>query len=150
MKTAIITIGDQEEEEVKLFVKKADGDINGLKEYIEKEVFRKRKVTGYKEKEIVYLDYAEILYIDSMNGKQTIHSIQGEFFTPKRMYELEDMLGLPMFRISKSVIVNLEKVKCYVPCANGVMEARLLGGDSVYISRRYLKAVMERVRGERV
>ncbi len=59
MKTTIITIGDQEEE-AKLFVKKADGDIKGLKEYIEKEVFRKRKVTGYKE--IVYLDYAEILY----------------------------------------------------------------------------------------
>lgn len=68
----------------------------------------------------------------------------------QNFYELEDMLGLPMFRISKSVIVNLEKVERYVPCANGVMEARLLDGRSVYISRRYLKLVMERVRGEGV
>ena len=148
MKTMIKIIGQNEEEIAKLFVRKLDGDVKGLEEYIQREAFRRRRLTGYREREIVYLDYTEIFYIDSMEGRQTIHSVRGEFVSPKRLYELEEEMRMPMFRISKSVILNLEKVERYIPRANGVMEAKLTNGTSVYISRRYLKAVMERVKGE--
>lgn len=149
MKTMIKIISQNEEEMAKLFVRNLDGDVKGLEEYIQRETFRKRRLAGYKEREIVYLDYAEVFYIDSLEGRQTIHSVKGEFVSPKRLYELEEELRLPMSRISKSVILNLEKVERYIPRANGVMEAKLMDGTSVYISRRYLKAVMERVKGER-
>lgn len=48
-------------------------------------------------------------------------------------------------RISRSVILNLDRVKRYRPLINGLMEVKLENGELVYISRKYLREVRDRI-----
>lgn len=55
------------------------------------------------------------------------------------------MLPSSFLRISRSVILNLDRVKRYRPLINGLMEVKLENGELVYISRKYLREVRDRI-----
>ena len=46
------------------------------------------------------------------------------------------------------MILNTDQVKVYRPLANGLMAAELGDGQVVYISRKYLKELLLRLRQE--
>lgn len=63
----------------------------------------------------------------------------------KRLYELERLLPPGFIRISKSVIMNMDRVTAYRPMVNGLMAASFPNNDIVYISRKYLKDVRSHI-----
>ena len=46
---------------------------------------------------------------------------------------------------SRSVLLNLDRVTRYRPLINGLMEVKLENGELVYISRKYLREVRDRI-----
>lgn len=46
--------------------------------------------------------------------------------------------GTDFFRVSKSVILNLSKVKSFSPSFNGRFEAVMKNGERIMISRQYV------------
>ena len=50
-------------------------------------------------------------------------------------------------RISKSVVVNLMKIKALKPAMNGRFSAVLSNGEEVIISRKYVPCLKEKIRG---
>ena len=74
-----------------------------------------------------------------------IHTKSDVYEYKNRLYELEKILPWKFIRISKSTILNLEKVLVYNPKLNGLMEVKLKNSDITYISRKYLKEVRNRI-----
>ena len=62
-----------------------------------------------------------------------------------RLYELDESLGAYFSRISKSMIVNLKKIKCVRSELSGRMEATLLNDEKITISRTYVKEIKRRL-----
>ena len=64
----------------------------------------------------------------------------------KAMYELEErFVGTDFLRVSKSVIMNLSKVKSLSPAFNGRFEATMKNGEKVIVSRQYVPVLKEKL-----
>ena len=96
-------------------------------------------------KELHRSDSDTVFYVESVREIQSIHTADEVYETRERLYVLEKLLPASFIRISRSVILNLDKVRLYRPILNGLMEAGLENGESVYISRKYLKEVRDRI-----
>lgn len=95
--------------------------------------------------EIHRVKSSDIFYVESVQEVQLIHAEGDVLETRERLYVLEKMLPSSFLRISRSVILNLDRVKRYRPLINGLMEVKLENGELVYISRKYLREVRDRI-----
>ena len=65
-----------------------------------------------------------------------------------KLYELEDLLkNNSFFRVSKSMIVNLMKITSVRPALNGRFSAILKNGEEIIISRKYVPALKQILKG---
>ncbi|MBO0322662.1 response regulator transcription factor [Muricauda sp. CAU 1633] len=89
------------------------------------------------QRKTVKLDLSEILYLESLNDKVTIHTSTGEIQTTQRIGYLEEKLPNNKFvRIHRSFIVALEKVSAF----NTIMAE--VGGKELPIGRNYRSHAM--------
>lgn len=88
---------------------------------------------------------ATIYYIESVDKRTYIYTKDNCYETKYRLYELEEMLGSYFVRCSKAMIVNLRKVRKVKSELNGRMNATMLNGEQVVISRNYVKEVKRRL-----
>lgn len=146
MRTEIKVISEEQEERAELFIRKEDKEIQELARYLEMEQFRHGILVCQKGKDICRLHMRAIYYIESLQEIQYIHTEKEVYTTKQRLYSLERELPEGFVRISKSVILNMEKVKEYRPVMGGMMMAELANGEKTYISRKYLKELREKIR----
>lgn len=60
----------------------------------------------------------------------------------QRLYELEMILSDRDFiRISKSVIININKIKSLKPEINRTILATMYNGEQLFVSRKYVPAI---------
>lgn len=93
------------------------------------------------------MDYGEslmlgtdlIYYAESVDKKTFIYTKDMCYETKHRLYELEEILSGNFFRCSKSLIINIRKIKAVKSELNGRMIAELLNGEQIVISRNYVK-----------
>jgi DNA-binding LytR/AlgR family response regulator len=65
----------------------------------------------------------------------------------QKLYEIESRYGeSDFFRASKSVIVNLSKIKYISPAYGGRFEACLDNGEKVVISRQYVPELRKKLK----
>ena len=84
----------------------------------------------------------EILYIESVDKKTFLYTTGHILQTEKRLYELEELLDeKTFFRCSKSVIINLDKIKSLKPEVTRNILATLENDEVIVISRRYVRAL---------
>ena len=106
-------------------------------------VLNKLKTQGsmliaYIGNEIHRVSPADILYIETVDNKTFLYGEKNVYETKQKLYEL-DKLAMPDFlRISKSAIINLSKIKFLIPSISGRLEAVLINGERVIISRQYV------------
>ena len=86
-----------------------------------------------------------VYYIESVDKKSFVYTKQGCYDTKYRLYELEVMLGGYFMRCSKSMIINLKKVRNVKSQISGRIDATLLNDEVVVISRGYVKEVKRRL-----
>lgn len=96
---------------------------------------------GYKENATYKVPVVDIFYIDSVGNKTFMYCLGQVYEAREKLYEIE-ALDLPNFlRISKSTILNLRKIDHLKPALSGRLEATLINGEKVIISRNYVKAL---------
>ena len=84
----------------------------------------------------------DIYYIESVDKKVFIYCEKDVFQSNLKLYELETMLSHAGFvRISKSMILNIEKLKGLKTLVNSRLEAILSNGESICVTRKYLKDI---------
>lgn len=87
--------------------------------------------------EKVVLPVRDILRIYTENQKVMLQDAKGIYSTQEKLYELEERLDEnQFFRISKSEIVNLKKIKRLDLSITGTIKVILSDGTETYTSRR--------------
>ncbi len=73
------------------------------------------------------------------------------FETHKKLYELEEVLGGSFLRISKSAIVNLNRIYAIQRSLTASSEIAFQGTHKrIYVSRAYYKALKEKLEEKRL
>ena len=101
---------------------------------------------AYDGNEIHRLRPAGIYYIDAVDNKTFIYLKDKVYESKQKLYELEQALANSDFlRVSKSVILNLSKIKSLSPALSGRFEALLDNGERIIISRQYMSDLKKRL-----
>ncbi len=103
-------------------------------------------ILGSKNNEMFRLSVKNIFYIESVDNKTFIYDKDSVYQSKLKLYELENQLDeTKMFRCSKAMIVNLGKIRSVSPSLNGKLDAKLVNGETVVISRQYVQSLKKRL-----
>lgn len=141
MKVNIIVEPDLEEDYVEIHVGALSDEVTRLSEFIEN---RRSVITGIDEYErIVLIDEADIVALHAENKWCRIFTDTANYTCRKRLYKIENILCKDFMRISKSIIVNLQKIENVEAVFNGMLLLRMKNGSKEYVSRTYLPKMKE-------
>ena len=138
-------IGETEKEYIEIGCHRRDERINEIVRFIRS---RQGILTGTKDDRQYSILLPDILYIEAVDEKTFIY-LQNECYeSNRRLYEFEEVLSTRNFaRISKSVVVNLMKIRSIKPSLNGRFSCVLTNGEQVIISRKYVPDIREKLKG---
>ena len=101
-----------------------------------------RKIQAKRNNETCFVDSLDVLYFESVDNRTFLYTVKDVMEVKLRLYELETFLSEKDFiRISKSQIVNINKIKALKPELNRTILATMCSGEQLYISRKYVKAI---------
>ncbi len=136
MKIIIEDIGPEEEEAVIIRCREVDEAVLQLVNALK---VKKEKLTVRQGEKILQIEPGNIYYIEAVDNKVFLYLENSVYETRMKLYELERRFaGTDFFRVSKSVILNLAKVRSFTPGFNGRFEALMRNGERVGISRQYV------------
>ena len=98
-----------------------------------------------KDKSTYFCKLTQIYYIESVDKRTYVYTKDDCYESRDRLYELEEKLGTYYIRRSKSMIVNLRKIRNVSAEPGGRMVAVLLNAERVVISRSYVKEIKRRL-----
>lgn len=97
-----------------------------------------------KDNEEYFVPVRDIYYVESVDKKTFIYCEKDVFRSSYKLYELEEILsGAGFVRVSKSTILNIEKLTGVKTIVNSRLEAMLSNGERVCVTRKYLKDIKE-------
>lgn len=101
-------------------------------------------ILGRKDNEEYAIPVSDIYYVESVDKKTFVYCETEVFQSNSKLYELENSLPRENFvRVSKSTILNVEKLNGIKTLVNSKLEAMLLNGERVCVTRKYLKVIKE-------
>lgn len=143
MKITIQDISPGEEEEI--IVRCRDLD-EALLRLIHELKTRRGKFTITDNDKIRQVDAKDVYYFEAVDNKVFLCLEQEVFEIKHKLYEIEEeYANTDFFRASKSVIINLAKVKQFAPDFGGRFEAQMKNGEKLIISRQYVPGLKKRL-----
>lgn len=96
------------------------------------------KLIGLKDKVQKVIEISEILYIESVDGSTFAYMETDVLKLDYTLVQLEQLLNdINFFRSSKSMIINIDKVDSLRSLPSNRIDARLVNGEHIIISRTY-------------
>ncbi|MPM59417.1 hypothetical protein SDC9_106259 [bioreactor metagenome] len=103
-------------------------------------------LVAYDGNEIHRIIPSGIYYIEVVENKTFLYGKEKVYESKQKLYELEESLANTEFlRVSKSVILNLSRIKSLSPALSGRFEAFLDNGEKIIISRQYMGDLKKRL-----
>lgn len=136
-----IQIVKHEKENLQVMIKcrELDDEVMRLKCHIE--LFDQR-LQAKKENELYFVNSSDVLYFESVDNRTFLYTEDAVMEVRQRLYELEMILSEKDFiRISKSQIVNINKIRALRPELNRTLLATMRNGEQLSVSRKYVKAI---------
>lgn len=125
--------------EVVIKCRQIDDQVMRLKSHIE---LFDHKIQAKKDNELHFVNSLDVLYFDSVDNRTFLYTENDVMEVKMRLYELELILSEKDFiRISKSQIVNINKIRTLKPELNRTILATMRNGEQLSISRKYVKAI---------
>ena len=141
MKVTIVDVGPDEEEELILKCRSLD---ESLVEIINRFKRGGGKLTAYQDGNMFFIEPEEVFYFESVEQKVFAYCKSEVYQVKSKLYELLDELpGWKFVRVSKSVILNLNKIKSLTPAFSGRYEALLKNGENYYQTKCERRSVIE-------
>ena len=145
MDVRIEQVGTRGEELVLIRCREVTEEVREIEQFVKS---RQGSLSGVSDKKQYEVAVTDVCYIESVDGKTFLYTNDRVYETARRIYELEDLLKDKHFlRISKPMLVNLMKIRSIQPAFNGRFLAILSSGEKVIISRSYVKALKEALKG---
>ena len=143
MKIIIEECNPGEEDQVIIRCKKLDDNILKLISELKQ---GQKKLAGIKDGNIVMIDPSNVYYFEGVDNKVFLYCKQNVYETKLKLYEIEEEYkNTDFFRASKSVILNVAKIKSISPAYSGRFEAQLFNGEVVVISRQYVPELKKKL-----
>ena len=109
---------------------------------------RQGRLTGILEDRQFEVPVPEVCYIEAVDNKVFLYTVKQVYETRQKLYELEELLKEKYFlRVSKSLLLNLMKVRSIKPALNGRFTAVLQSGEEIIISRKYVPELKAALKG---
>ena len=145
MDVAIEKIGADGREQVLIRCRAVTEEVREIEDFVKS---RQGRLSGVQDEKRYEVAIAEVYYIESVDGKTFLYTKEQVYETNHRIYELESLLKSKAFlRVSKSMLLNLMKVRAIRPALNGRFSAVLQTGEEVIISRNYVKDLKSALKG---
>jgi DNA-binding LytR/AlgR family response regulator len=104
------------------------------------------KLTGIRDGTITMIDPSHVYYFEGVDNKVFLYCKQNVYETKLKLYEIEEQYqNTNYIRASKSVILNVAKIKSISPAYSGRFEATLFNGEKVVISRQYVPELKKKL-----
>ena len=142
MRVVIEKVESQEEEQALIKAFEITGDIKSAAELLEGD---SGNLPVTLDGKTYILKHNAIYYIESVDKKTFVYTKDACYESKYRLYELEQLLLGYFMRCSKATILNLKKVKSVKSEMSGRLNATLLNGEVIVISRGYVKEVKGRL-----
>ncbi len=143
MKIVIEEINQGEEEQIIIRCNKIDDNILRMVSQLKLD---QKKLAGMKDGNITMIDPANVYYFEGIDNKVFLYCKQSVYETKLKLYEIEeDYNRTNFFRASKSIILNMAKIKSISPAYSGRFEALLFNGEKVVISRQYVPELKKKL-----
>ncbi|MED1791010.1 LytTR family DNA-binding domain-containing protein [Brevibacillus laterosporus] len=141
MKVNIKIIEKLKEESCTFYIHKITSYILDIVSIIENnsDNYLTAKSTQKNEQEKIF--YSTIFYLEYLERKVFIYTKENIFETKKPLYKLEHDLPDNFIRISKTIIINIHCLNKFSVKPNGNLEALLLNGEKVIVSRKYVASL---------
>lgn len=138
-------------EELVIRCKALTADIVKLEQLLTKEWNPSGEMILYQDDTEYYIETKRILFFETEGTQVLAHTEKEIFETRKKLYELEDILGSAFLRISKSAIVNLDKIYSIRRNLTASSEISFRGTHKqIYVSRAYYKVLKEKIEEKRL
>jgi DNA-binding LytR/AlgR family response regulator len=121
-----------------------DPSFQALKQHLEN---HQKLAIAKKDNETYRIPFLDIYFIESQEEKTLLFTKTDSFMSNLRLFEIEQW-GNPFIRVSKTTIINLQYLQSVKPLLNSKLEATLVNGDRIEISRHYLQALKETLKGD--
>ena len=96
-------------------------------------------VSAFAEGKVYRLKLSDVYYFEIMEGRSFLYCEKSVFECRQKLYEFEELCRSSMlFRCSKSMILNADKIQYVRPSVSGRFEATLTNNEKVMISRQYV------------
>lgn len=96
-------------------------------------------VSAFAKEKVYRLKLRDVYYFEVVDGRSFLYCEKSVFECRQRLYEFEELCRSSMlFRCSKSMILNADKIQYVRPSVSGRFEATLTNHEKVIISRQYV------------
>ena len=96
-------------------------------------------VSAFAEEKVYRLKLRDVFYFEIVDGCSFLYCEKSVFKCRQKLYEFEGLCRNSMlFRCSKSMILNADKIDYVRPSVSGRFEATLTNHEKVIISRQYV------------
>lgn len=138
-----IQIIESNNETLKVIIKcrQVNDKVLRLKSHIE---LFDQKILAKGQDESFVIEANDVLYFEAFDDRTFLYTIDNVLEVKLRLYELESFLSEKDFiRISKSHIVNINKITKLKPELNRTLLLTLCDGEQLSVSRKYVKQFKE-------
>lgn len=139
------------ETEITIKVKELNEKVYEIQNILTNFFSRGKQVIFYKEEKEYYIPLDDILFFETEDNSIYGHTIDNMYEVKFKLYELEEVLPIKFIRVSKSTIVNVNKISSIT---RNITSSSMIEFQNThkktYVSRHYfkdLKARIEKVRG---
>ena len=146
MRIKISKINRSEPEELEIRCHEETEEVRDIVTFVKS---RQGKLTGNFKGQKYEIPVADVYYVEAVDNAVFIYGQENVYESKQKLYELEGILREKYFlRVSKSLIINLMKIKAIKPALNGRYSAILQSGEEVIISRKYVMHLKSALKGE--
>lgn len=104
-------------------------------------------ITGKDCEGTVQLSIDDIYYFEAVENRTYIYCKESVYHSEMKLYELESkLMGMTFQRISKSYILNLDKIKKAKGMINGRLILELNNNEKIVANRSYVAKLKDRVK----
>lgn len=142
----VFKIARSEPEEVEIKCHEETEEVKDIVTFVKS---RQGKLSGNFEGKQYEIPIADVYYVEAVDNAVFIYGQANVYEAKQKLYELEGLLREKYFlRVSKSLILNLMKIKSIKPALNGRYSAILQSGEEVIISRKYVAQLKSALKGD--
>ncbi len=108
-------------------------------ENVRESAMEQRTVCGYKSGDLYRIKLSDIYWFEVVDNSSFIYTKNDMYESREKLYEFESLCARSsLFRCSKSMIVNADKIDYIRPSFSGRFEAVLSNGEKIIVSRKYV------------